>query len=99
MSDRILIGRGMHQSKGNKNLIITLSGEARIGQPVADKDGKPLGKIFDIFGPIEAPFASIKLNDGVQLGKVAEKPVFLGRDPPKKRRDKKRRDKKRRRSR
>ena len=95
MSDKILLGRGMHQSKGNKNLIITLSGEARIGQAVSDKDGKPLGKIFDIFGPIEAPFASIKLNDGVQLGKVAEKPVFLGREPPKK----KRRDKKRRRSR
>lgn len=95
MSDRILLGRGMHRSKGNKNLIITLSGEARIGQPVSDKDGKPLGKIFDIFGPIEAPFASIKLDEGVQLGKIAEKPVFLGRAPPKK----KRRDKKRRRSR
>ena len=24
MSDKILLGRGMHQSKGNKNLIITL---------------------------------------------------------------------------
>ena len=95
MSDRILLGRGMHRSKGNKNLIITLSGEVRIGQPVSDKDGKPLGKIFDIFGPISAPYASIKLDEGVELGKVAEKPVFLGRAPPKQ----KRRDKKRRRSR
>jgi len=99
MSDRILLGRGMHQSKGNNNLIITLSADVRIGQPVSDKDGKPIGKIFDIFGPIGAPYASIKLDEGIQLGKVAEKPVFLGRDPPKKRRDKKRRDKKRRRSR
>ena len=95
MSDKILLGKGMHQSKGNKNLIITLSADARIGQPVADKEGKPIGKIFDIFGPVEAPFASIKLNEGVQLGKIADKPVFLGRAPPKK----KRRDKKRRRSR
>jgi rRNA processing protein Gar1 len=99
MSDKILLGRGMHQSKGNKNLIITLSLDARIGQPVADKNGKLIGMIFDIFGPIGAPYASIKLNDGVQLGKIAEKPVFLGRDPPKKRRDRKRRDRKRRRSR
>ena len=99
MPDRILLGKGMHQSKGNNNLIITLSGEARIGQPVSDKDGKPIGKIFDIFGPVDAPFASIKLNEGVQLGKIAEKLVFLGRDPPKKRRDKKRRPKKRRKSR
>jgi len=95
MSDKILLGKGMHQSKGNKNLIITLTADARIGQPVADKAGKPIGTIFDIFGPIEAPYASIKLDEGVQLGKIAEKPVFLGWAPPKKRR----RDKKRRRSR
>ena len=95
MSDKILLGKGMHQSKGNQNLIITLTADARIGQPVSDKDGKPIGKIFDIFGPVEAPYASIKLNEGLQLGKIADKPVFLGRVPPKK----KRRDKKRRRSR
>ena len=86
MSDKILLGKGMHQSKGNKNLIITLTADARIGQPVAEKAGKPIGKIFDIFGPIEAPYASIKLDEGVQLGKIAEKPVFLGWAPPKKRR-------------
>lgn len=95
MSDKILLGKGMHISKGNNNLIITLSGEARIGQPVADKDGKFIGMIFDIFGSVEAPYASIKLNGGVELGKVSEKPVFLAREPPKNRR----RDKKRRRSR
>ena len=91
MSDRILLGKGMHQSKGNNNLIITLSGEARIGQPVSDKDGRIIGAVFDIFGPVEAPFASIKLNEGVELGKVDGKPVFLGRAPPKKKRDKKHR--------
>ena len=91
MSDKILLGKGMHQSKGNTNLIITLTADARIGQPVSDKDGKPIGKVFDIFGPVKAPFASIKLNEGVQLGKVANKPVFLGRAPKKKRGDKKRR--------
>ena len=95
MSDRIFLGKGMHQSKGNKNLIITLSGEARIGQPVSDNDGRTIGRVFDIFGPVEAPYASIKLNEGVELGKVDGKPVFLGRAPPKK----KKRDKKRRRSR
>jgi rRNA processing protein Gar1 len=88
----VLLGKGMHQSKGNNNLIITLLMEARIGQPVTDKDGKIIGKIFDVFGPIEAPYASVKLNDGVSLGKVNGKKFFLGRTPPKgKRRDKKRR--------
>ena len=92
MSDNILLGKGMHQSKGNNNLIITLTADARIGQPVTDKTGKSIGRIFDIFGPVEAPYASIKLNDGVDLGKVDGKPVFLGRAPQKKMiRDKRRR--------
>ena len=29
--DKKLIGKGMHQSKGNNNLIITLETETRIG--------------------------------------------------------------------
>lgn len=92
MSDLVLLGKGMHQSKGNNNLIITLLTEARIGQPVTLNDGKTIGKIFDIFGPIDAPYASVKLNDGVNLGKVNGKQLFLGRTPSKgKRRDKKRR--------
>lgn len=95
MSDKTLLGKGLHQSKGNKNLIIKLLNEARIGQPVTDKDGRRLGKVFDIFGPVEAPFASIKLNEGVELDKANGKSVFLGRSPPKK----KHRDKRGRRSR
>jgi rRNA processing protein Gar1 len=95
MSNKVLLGKCMHQSKGNNNLIITLTADARIGQPVADNNGKQIGKIFDIFGPVNAPFASIKLNEGIQLGKIADKPVFLGRVPSKK----KRRTKKRRRTR
>lgn len=95
MSGNILIGKGMHQSRGNSNLIITLEADARIGLSVTDKDGKYLGKIFDIFGPVETPYASIKLNEGVELGKVEGKPIYLGKPPEKK----KKRDKKSRRSR
>ena len=92
MSDKVLIGKAMHQSKGNNNLIITLETESRIGQPVSDRDGKGIGKIFDIFGQIEAPYASIKLFEGVDLGKVEGKPVFLmeyQEDKRKKRRERK----------
>ena len=91
MSDKIVLGKAMHESKGSKNLIITLQADARIGQPVADKDGKMIGKVFDIFGPVETPYASIRLNDGVDLGKLENKPVFLGRAPEKKKRRDKRR--------
>ena len=83
MSAKKLIGKGMHQSKGNNNLVITLETETRIGQPVSDKSGKVIGKIFDVFGPIEAPFASIKLFEGVDIGKPEGKPVFLSDKPDK----------------
>ena len=96
MPDMKLIGKGMHQSKGNNNLIITLESETRIGQPISDKNGKVIGKIFDVFGPIEAPYASIKLFEGVDIGKPEGKPVFLSDKPDK--RDK-RRERKRRKSR
>ncbi|MCW4012315.1 MAG: Gar1/Naf1 family protein [Candidatus Bathyarchaeota archaeon] len=96
MPDMKLIGKGMHQSKGNNNLIITLESETRIGQPISDKNGKVIGKIFDVFGSIEAPYASIKLFDGVDIGKPEGKPVFLSDKPDK--RDK-RRERKRRKSR
>ena len=93
MSSKIMLGKGMHQSKGNHNLIVTLQADARIGQTVVDKGGNPIGKIFDIFGPVETPYASIKLNERVELGKVDGKPIFLEGTPPKK---KKRRKKDRR---
>lgn len=91
-----LIGKGMHQSKGNNNLIITLETETRIGVPVTDKKGKAIGKIFDVFGPVEAPYASIRLFEGVDIGKPEGKPVFLSDKPDKR---KKRRARKKRRSR
>ena len=93
MYSTIMLGKGMHLSKGNHNLIITLQLDARIGQIVVDKGGSSIGKIFDIFGPVETPYASIKLNEGIELGKIDGKPVFLGGIPPKK---KKRRKKDRR---
>jgi rRNA processing protein Gar1 len=93
---QILIGKGMHISKGNGHLIITLEAETIIGQDIADKDGNPMGRIFDVFGPVGNPFASIKLIEGYPMGNPAGKPVFLG-ERPKKPYDKrkKRRDRKR----
>lgn len=85
----------MHLSKGNNNLIISLTEETRIGERVIDKEDKIIGRIFDIFGPVTAPYASIKLNNGVELEKVDGKPVFLSITPSKKRQRSKRRRKSR----
>jgi len=88
---KMLLGKGMHQSKSSHNLIITLETEARIGQLVADEKGRPIGKVLDIFGPVEAPYASIRLNPGIEVGKVSGKPFFIIEAPRKKKRSKKRR--------
>jgi rRNA processing protein Gar1 len=87
---KTLLGKGMHVSKGNGHLIIKLDTETHIGQDVADKDANPMGKIFDVFGPISAPYASIKLIEGYPLGKASGKPIFL-REKPKKPYDKRKR--------
>lgn len=56
------LGEVLHRSKTGK-LIVRLHAEARIGQPVLDRRGKRVGSVFDIFGPVTAPYASIRLND------------------------------------
>lgn len=91
MSEKIvLLGTAMHQSKGSKNIIIVLMTEAKIGQPVSDKSGTIIGKIFDIFGPVESPYASVRLSKGLDLEKVSGKPVYLGSLPEKRDRRKQR---------
>lgn len=86
-----LIGEGMHVSKVNGNLVIKLHTETRIGQDVADKDGNPMGNIFDVFGPIETPYATIKLFKGYPMGKASGKQVFLRERPKRRERKRKRR--------
>lgn len=98
---KVLIGKGMHLSKGNGNLIVALEAETRIGMDVADKDGNPMGKVFDVFGPVEAPYASVQLIEGFPMGNPKGKPVFKGERPKKKfdkrrrRRDRKKRNRSR----
>jgi len=95
--EKTVIGRGIHVSKGNGNLIVSLEVETRIGMDIADKEGRLMGKVFDVFGPVGAPYASIKLIEGYPVGNPNGKPVFKG-ERPKRQYDKRRnrRDRKRR---
>ena len=95
MSDNILLGTAVHQSRGSNNLIIKLKTETRLGQIVLDKSGKKIGAIFDIFGPVESPFASVKLENNVKFEKIGGKALYLGNSPPKKKRSGKKRRKSR----
>lgn len=75
-----ILGEAMHRSQSSKNLIIRLKTEARIGDPVLDSKGRFYGTIFDIFGPVDAPFASVRLHDDSMT--LEGKELYLGEKKP-----------------
>jgi len=44
----------------SRNIIIKIENIPKIGETVVDENLKPIGKIFDIFGPVSSPYAAIK---------------------------------------
>jgi len=53
------IGRVLHISP-SRNIIVKIEKTPRIGETVVDENLKPIGKVFDIFGPVSSPYASIR---------------------------------------
>jgi RNA-binding protein len=39
---------------------VKIENTPRIGETVVDETLKPIGKVFDIFGPVSSPYAAIK---------------------------------------
>jgi len=55
------IGCVLHLSS-NKNIILKAENLPRIGDKVVDERLKPVGTVFDIFGPTSAPYVAVKPN-------------------------------------
>ena len=55
------IGCVLHVSS-NKNIILKAENLPRIGDKVVDERLKPVGTVFDIFGPTSAPYVAVKPN-------------------------------------
>jgi len=53
------MGKVLHITS-NKNIILKAENCAQIGARVVDENLKPVGKIFDIFGPVSSPYVSVK---------------------------------------
>ncbi|MEM3700207.1 MAG: Gar1/Naf1 family protein [Candidatus Bathyarchaeia archaeon] len=53
------IGRVLHLSS-SRNLIVKIENTPKIGETVIDENLTPLGKVFDIFGPVSSPYAAVK---------------------------------------
>lgn len=53
------LGRALHISP-NRNVIIKVEAVPKIGEKVVDENLKPVGKVFDVFGPISSPYVAVK---------------------------------------
>lgn len=71
----------------SRNLIAKMENVPRIGEVVVDENLKPIGKVFDILGPVSSPYATIAttIRDPERL---ANRTVYTL--PSKRRKEKKR---------
>jgi len=53
------IGRVLHLSS-SRSLIVKIENTPKIGETVVDENLKPVGKVFDILGPVSSPYAVVK---------------------------------------
>lgn len=44
----------------SKNIIVKIENPPKIGETVVDEDLKTVGEVFDIFGPVSSPYATVK---------------------------------------
>jgi RNA-binding protein len=69
------LGRVLHVSP-SRNVIIKIENIPRVGETVVDENLKTIGKIFDIFGPVSSPYASVKLTIR-EPEKLADKVLYV----------------------
>jgi rRNA processing protein Gar1 len=60
----------------SKNLIVKTEQAPRIGSEVVDENLNVVGKVFDIIGPVSAPYAVVKPTTR-EPAKLLNKPVYL----------------------
>ena len=60
----------------SRNLIVKTENPPKIGFEVVDENINVIGKVFDIIGPVSAPYAVIKPTVK-ESDKLVNKPVYL----------------------
>lgn len=78
------LGLILHVSP-SKNMIVKVERISKIGETVVDENLKPVGKVFDLIGPVSSPYLSIRsmVSDPEKL---VNKPVYV--IPSKRRKEK-----------
>ncbi|MCW3991199.1 MAG: Gar1/Naf1 family protein [Candidatus Bathyarchaeota archaeon] len=72
------LGTAFHISSSSGNLILKAESNVRIGDDVFDGDGRKIGAVFDILGPVSSPFVAVKPRVDAPERYVGE-PLFSGR--------------------
>jgi rRNA processing protein Gar1 len=83
---RKVLGYISHKSKNSGNLILRTENQPRLNAIVYNKKGQKIGHVFDIFGPKESPFVSIKIMKEQKI--AIGKPVYINQDRRTKRKNK-----------
>jgi rRNA processing protein Gar1 len=60
----------------SKNIIVKSEQAPRIGSEVVDENLNVVGKVFDIIGPVSAPYAVVRPTVR-ETAKLLNKPVYL----------------------
>ena len=60
----------------SKNIVVKTEKAPKIGLEVVDENLKVVGKVFDIIGPVSAPYAVVKPTVK-EPAKLVNKPVYL----------------------
>jgi RNA-binding protein len=60
----------------SKNIIVKTEKVPKIGSEVVDENLKIVGKVFDIIGPVSAPYAVVRPIVS-EPAKLVNKPVYL----------------------
>lgn len=54
------LGTAFHISISSGNLILRAESDVRIGDDVFDGNGRRVGTVFDILGPVSSPYVAVK---------------------------------------
>jgi len=51
-------------------------GYPEVGTPVLDEDLEDLGRVVDVFGPVDRPYMAVSPNSGVHLPALLGSPLY-----------------------
>jgi rRNA processing protein Gar1 len=69
------LGLVLHVSPSRK-IIVKVQHTPRIGETVVDENLKPVGRVFDIIGPVSAPYAAISPSSR-EFERLVNKTIYV----------------------